>query len=54
MKPGRALDNLVAEKVMGFDILTVDYVRGYSTDIAAAWEVVTALESSGLKDSEYE
>lgn len=34
LKPGRELDALVAEKVMGGEL------RPYSTDISAAWEVV--------------
>jgi hypothetical protein len=34
MKPGRELDREIAEHVMGWT------VRRYSTDIAAAWEVV--------------
>jgi hypothetical protein len=52
VKPGRELDALVAEKVMGIEVdrapwgeLYVgkegyDVVPAYSTDIAAAWEVV--------------
>jgi hypothetical protein len=55
MKPGRELDAIIAEKVMGEpDIIKVtsDYVGAelnwpvpqYSTSIAAAWEVVEALQ----------
>lgn len=68
MNPGRELDALVAEKVMGlkvidglwvrpgtawhpahgqFDMNTQTHLLRYSTDIAAAWEV---LEQSGLLD----
>jgi hypothetical protein len=45
MKPGKELDLLVAEKVMGFvgdyhpDVVPV-YPPQYSTDIAAAWQIV--------------
>jgi hypothetical protein len=60
MKPGRELDVLVAERVMGvkvrWDVLCsgtkIPYVEGtlcqhighYSTDIIAAWEVVKELD----------
>lgn len=72
MKPGRELDALVAEKVMGWNRLgrdgpslfgtpprhrTTDDLSGtgtgqwhvprYSTDIAAAWEVVERLDMLG-------
>lgn len=54
LKPGRELDALVAEKVMGYDqeqIRNASYyineagqtrhdIPSFSTDIAAAWEVV--------------
>lgn len=51
MKPGRELDALIAEKVMGLATAEEDSdenwvpvgVPGYSTDIAAAWEVVGKL-----------
>lgn len=59
MKPGRELDSLVAEKVMGWrkdsdgdwerpskdaiDGWYPDHLFPYSTDIAAAWEVVEKL-----------
>jgi len=44
MKPGRELDTLVAEKVMGLNHDKLDgYPAYYSTDIAAAWEVVEKL-----------
>lgn len=68
-KPGRELDALVAEKVMGlkprneFEGNTVVpphytvYLRGntvymprYSTDIAAAWEVVEKMKEMGCVD----
>lgn len=61
MKPGRELDMLVAEKVMGLN--NTEYVKewtqeqmkivqgwwpklypNYSTDIAAAWEVVEKIQ----------
>lgn len=57
MKPGRELDALVAEKVMGLTSSEVEIHRQfwldgcfsnlphYSTDIAAAWEVVEKLTS---------
>lgn len=60
LKPGRALDALVAEKVMGFNVVreqgewiekrrgkdaTNIYTLGfYSTSISAAWEVVEKLD----------
>ncbi len=56
MKPGRELDALIAEKVMGIPVtfeqgdywpparpganFSTQPIRPYSTDIAAAWEVV--------------
>lgn len=56
MKPGRELDALIAEHVMGLERITslyleigwrpkgvpvgVHQLKPYSTDIAAAWEVV--------------
>lgn len=50
MKPGRELDALVAEKVMGrsktvvLGYLTITRpVPHYSTDISAAWEIVEEL-----------
>lgn len=54
MKPGRKLDALVAEKVMGFQVDSFGYCvsqKGkieeelpyYSTDIAAAWEIIPKL-----------
>lgn len=57
MNAGRELDALIAEKVMGLQVDALGYVvtqRGkvegelpfYSTDIAAAWEVV---ERTGLQ-----
>lgn len=65
MKPGREIDALVAEKVMGFrtgiavfetgsvpvilDKFTDIEVPFYSTDIAAAWTVV---EKTGLLKSQ--
>lgn len=62
MNPGRELDALIAEKVMGLEIVHLGepskpFVKNftgtsepteYSTDIAAAWEVVER-----LKDSEH-
>lgn len=67
-KPSRELDALVAEKVMGFKILSnwetgvpkhvidanqcevdvAQFPKPYSTDIAAAWEVVLAMEARGF------
>lgn len=59
MKPGRELDKLIAERVMGLDVSNPsspmscdvchkdyyfeDSIKPYSTDIAAAWEVVEKL-----------
>lgn len=58
MKPGRELDALVAEKVMGYKVTHNTYempplrgiftVKNYTTDITAAWEVVTFLREKGL------
>lgn len=53
MKPGRELDALVAEKVMGrtkpehFVPKNV-WLPHYSTDIAASWEVVEKMRSMGF------
>jgi hypothetical protein len=66
MKPGRELDMLIAEKVMGYEyhptkryMAPKNYrdrdgfrvwdedIPHYSTDIAAAWEVVTKLAEEG-------
>jgi hypothetical protein len=61
LQPGRELDALVAERVMGYPgdgnvwHVTGDYARAddiphYSTDIAAAWEAAeTLLESHELE-----
>lgn len=59
MKPGRELDALIAEKVMGIEVEVYDFASGrqgyfykgtlaahipeYSTSIEAAWEVVEKL-----------
>jgi hypothetical protein len=52
MKPGRELDALIAEKVMGLFTngepdfgYTYETIPPYSTDIAAAWEVVEKMVS---------
>lgn len=62
MKPGRALDALIAEKVMGYSISPKEecsHGRGclvhgmflhYSTDIAAAWEVLARLAGGCILD----
>lgn len=60
MKPGRELDILIAEKVMGWTAIGDEFDDGefqefldkhpYSTDIAAAWEVVLG---TGLLDTMY-
>ena len=55
LKPGRALDAEVAKKVMGIDLTGARPdlpIRGigcapYSTDIAAAWEVVEKMIELG-------
>lgn len=56
MKPGREVDALVAEKVMGWTISEGFYygpgervpanIPRYSTDIAAAWEVVEKMRGA--------
>lgn len=64
MKPGRELDALIAEKVMGFDPNSTDSLRTllyhsypgghfpcYSTNIACAWEVV---EKMSPRDDKFE
>jgi hypothetical protein len=65
MKPGRELDALVAEKVMGYrrhhddcNTYWVDsdgeeptHSHDYSTDIAAAWEVVEKLAEKRIQIS---
>lgn len=48
MKPGRELDALIAEKVMGWEdnmrgLMAYAIVPNYSTDIAAAWKVIEEL-----------
>jgi hypothetical protein len=55
MKPGRELDLLVAEKVMGDTIIRreqdneiISYCKPYSTDIAAAWEVVEKMKEENI------
>lgn len=66
MKPGRELDALIAEKVMGWqrwesgvgtrwkrggwseEANSVSEVPAYSTDIAAAWEVVEHFRKNGF------
>ena len=45
MNPGRELDALVAEKVMGIGPRGLAFPKKYSTDIAAAWEAVETLTS---------
>ena len=45
MKPGRELDELVAKKVMGYKYKVLEY----STDIAAAWEVVEKMKDNGYE-----
>lgn len=60
MKPGRELDRLIAEKVIGVDFskIDVDYSFGaplpqyqickpYSTDISAAWKMEESLIKKG-------
>lgn len=57
MRAGRDLDALVAEKVMGTDVGDIFYdathqeimpsVPSYSTDMAAAWQVVEHLLAKG-------
>ena len=58
MEPGRELDALVAEKVMGlttgpdsyFDCAyEADDALHFSTDIAAAWEVESTMNESKLR-----
>jgi len=46
MVAGRELDELVAEKVFGYESITYDNspYKPFSTDIASAWEVVKKLE----------
>jgi hypothetical protein len=41
----RERDVLVATEVMGFDEIVLDDVKPYTTEIAAAWEVVELVES---------
>jgi hypothetical protein len=56
LKPGRELDALVAEKVMGLLVIeplrlyyrhptVTDEIPEYSTEIAAAWEVVEKIKT---------
>lgn len=59
MKPGRKFDKLIAIKLMGFSMTDdgnwglkedgrTEPVFEYSTDIAAAWEVVERLLEKGI------
>lgn len=60
MEAGPQLDELIAEKVMGYSRVTDDCfynqflgeqlaeIRPYSTDIKAAWEVVNKLAHDGF------
>jgi hypothetical protein len=57
MKPGRELDALIAEKVMGLSVIeplrlyyrhptmVTNEIPDYSTDIAAAWQVVEKIKA---------
>lgn len=66
MEPGKELDALVAEKVMGFSVIDNgdgpflykhrDYFewQNYSTDIAAAWKVVEHLRSRESEQGYYD
>ncbi len=62
MKPGRELDALVAEKVMGYAFCPIHHGysccgrvwRRCSTDIAGAWQVVEHLEINGQYDFKLE
>ena len=54
MKAGRELDVLIAEKVLGLkrsgDLFArAEWPKHYSTDIAAAWEVVEKLGRHSLR-----
>lgn len=52
MKAGRELDALVAEKIFGWsksDLEINEDISHFSTDIAAAWEVVERLRSRGYR-----
>lgn len=46
MSAGHELDAIITTAVMGFDQCDTD--SPYSTDIAAAWEVVEELQSRGI------
>ncbi|MBB6731904.1 BC1872 family protein [Cohnella zeiphila] len=58
MEPGRELDALIAEHVMGFEVANREYgvfiIDGLnkqwepSTDIAAAWEIVGKFDPEGF------
>ena len=43
MKPGRELNNLIAEQVMGISPGTTRTPRDYSNNMADAWEVATRM-----------
>lgn len=47
MKPGKELDLLIAEKVMGIDKNLKDLLP-YSTNITAAWDVINKLKEKSL------
>lgn len=47
--PGRELDELIAEQVMGWVSFRIGHlIPNYSTDISAAWEVVENIMSMNL------
>jgi hypothetical protein len=67
MKPGRELDALIAEKVMGKKLPisvgwwtcdklpegSIEICPFYSTDIAAAWQVVEKIQTTPIKALEF-
>ncbi|WP_028609218.1 BC1872 family protein [Paenibacillus harenae] len=48
MKPGRELDALVAERVMGIILPNIHNANFYSTDIDAAWELVEKMRDNKI------
>lgn len=47
MKAGRAMDSMIATKVMGLKAIEPDQIPQYSTDIFAAHKIITKLQQQG-------
>lgn len=47
MKAGRAMDSMIASKIMGLKAIEPDQIPQYSTDIYAAHKIITKLQQQG-------